>query len=216
MARIANVTAGQSASSSWANAIRDASVMQMTAAERASVVPVEGQLVYVSDEDRFYVYDGSGWVRVGWGATTTGRTGCAVKRTANQSIATGATRAEITFDGEDFDSDGFFTASSTDITIPAGLGGIYAVQFQVTWASSPGTTALTRARIIPSGATSYNVIDGDASQYQVYNYGGTNVVTGGSGTWVFGAGDKITLTVAQGSGGSINVTATMSIYRIGV
>jgi hypothetical protein len=216
MGLISNVVASNPVTATWGNAIRDASVMQVTAAERASITAVEGQLVYVSDEDRFYVYNGSAWVRVGWGATTTGRTGCAVKRTANQSIASSATRAEISFDGEDFDSDGFFTATSTDITIPTGLGGIYAVQFQVTWASSPGTSALTRARIIPNGATSYNVIDGDASVYQVYNYGGTNVVTGGSGTWVFGAGDKITLTVAQGSGGAINVTATMSIYRIGV
>lgn len=216
MALISNQTAGGTASSSWANSIRDASVMQVTAAERASIVAVEGQLCYVSDEDRFYVYNGSAWVRVGWGSTTTGRTGCAVKRTANQSIASSATRAEISFDGEDFDSDGFFSATSTNITIPTGLGGIYAVQFQVIWASTPGTTCSTRARIVPNGASVYAVIDGDAANHQVYNYGGTSTVTGGSGTWVFAAGDVITLTVSQTSGGAINVTANMSIYRIGV
>jgi len=216
MGLISNVVASNPVTATWGNAIRDASVMQVTAAERASITAVEGQLVYVSDEDRFYVYNGSAWVRVGWGATTTGRTGCAVKRTANQSIASSSNRAEISFDGEDFDSDGFFTATATEITIPTGLGGIYAVQFTVYWASTPGTTALSRARIVPNGASAYAVIDGDSSTGNVYNYGGTTVVTGGSGTWVFGAGDKLSLSVGQQSGGAINATAVMSCYRIGV
>lgn len=216
MALISNQTAGGTASSSWANAIRDASVMQVTAAERASITAVEGQLCYVTDEDRFYVYNGSAWVRVGWGSTTTGRTGCAVKRTANQSIPSQVARTEISFDGEDFDSDGFFAPTSTDITIPANLAGLYAVWFRVQWATSPGTTSLTRARIIPSGATSYTTIDGDASNYQVYTYGGSLPVTGGGAVLALGVGDVVSLTVGQGSGGAINVTAQMSVYRIGV
>ena len=179
------------------------------------LLPTLGTLWYQTDTKRLLEYDGTTWQRISQNAAT-GRTGCAVKRTAAQSIATGATRAEITFDGEDFDSDGFFTPSSTDITIPAGLGGIYAVQFQVIWASTPGTTSLTRARIIPFGSTVYWTINGDSSNYQVYNYGGTAIVTGGSGTFAFAAGDKLTLTVAQGSGAAINVTAFMSCYRIGL
>lgn len=215
MARIANVTAGQSASSSWANSIRDASVMQMTAAERASVVPVEGQLVYVSDEDRFYVYDGSAWTRVGWGATATGRTGCTVLRNANQSITSSVNRQGITFDAESFDSDGYFTASSTDITIPTGLGGLYGVSFTIWWASNPGTASYTRLAIVPTSGN-YGNIDGDSSTGAMSTLGGTPYLSGNGAFWVFAAGDKVQLFCSQQSGASINATARVELYRIGV
>lgn len=81
MSLIADVTAGNPVSASWGNALRDASIMQVTAAEKASIVAVEGQICYVTDEDRYYAYTGSAWVMYGtplgwvsWSPTWTGLT----------------------------------------------------------------------------------------------------------------------------------------------
>lgn len=81
MALLADVTAGNPVSASWGNSIRDGSCMQVTAAEKASIVAVEGQQCYVTDEDRYYAYDGTAWVMYGapgawvsWTPTWTGLT----------------------------------------------------------------------------------------------------------------------------------------------
>jgi hypothetical protein len=81
MSLIADVTAGNPVSASWGNALRDGSIMRVTAAEVASIVAVEGQLIYVTDEDRYKAYNGSAWVMYGtplgwvsWTPTWTGLT----------------------------------------------------------------------------------------------------------------------------------------------
>jgi hypothetical protein len=215
MGLISSVSGGNPVSSTWGNAIRDAAVMNVLASEVASITAVEGQLIYVSDEDRFYTYNGSAWVRVGWGATTTGRTGCTVLRNANQSIPSNVARQGITFDAEDFDSDGFFTASSTDITIPTGLGGLYGVSFTIWWATNPGTSSYTRLAIVPTSGN-YGNIDGDSSTGAMSTLGGTPFLSGNGAFWVFNAGDKVQLFCSQQSGGAINVTCRVQLYRIGV
>lgn len=52
------------------------------------------------------------------------------RRVANQTITT-ATQTAITWDNEDHDTDAFFTAGSTGITIPAGKGGTYLVTYSL-------------------------------------------------------------------------------------
>lgn len=81
MALLADVTAGNPVSASWGNSVRDGSIMQVTAAEQASIVGVEGQQCYVTDEDRYYAYTGAAWVMYGtplgwvsWTPTWTGLT----------------------------------------------------------------------------------------------------------------------------------------------
>ena len=81
MALIADVTAGNPVSASWGNSLRNGSIMQVTAAEKALIVAVEGQQCYVTDEDRYYAYTGSAWVMYGtplgwvsWTPTWTGLT----------------------------------------------------------------------------------------------------------------------------------------------
>jgi len=81
MALLADVTAGNPVSASWGNALRDGSIMQVTAAEKASIVPVDGQMCFVTDEDRYYAYNGTAWVMYGtplgwvsWTPTWTGLT----------------------------------------------------------------------------------------------------------------------------------------------
>jgi hypothetical protein len=56
-----------------------------------------------------------------------GRTvGCSLQRAANQSIAT-APNTTIQWDTESYDTDGYIAVTSGTVTIPAGLGGMYAI-----------------------------------------------------------------------------------------
>ena len=55
-----------------------------------------------------------------------GEVGCRLRRVANQLI-NNATDTAISWDQEDQDTDGFITTTSATITIPTGLGGLYAI-----------------------------------------------------------------------------------------
>jgi hypothetical protein len=58
-----------------------------------------------------------------------GDVGCRLRRAANQSVNDSAATA-ISWDTEDVDTSGFITVTSSTITIPTGLGGLYAITFQ--------------------------------------------------------------------------------------
>lgn len=177
-------------------------------------LPQRGSMWYQTDTDRFLQYNGTAWQRIASNSVA-GRTGCTVRRNAAQSIPSTVTRQGITFDVEDVDTDGFFTPSSTNIVIPAGLGGLYGVSFTIWWDTSPGTLSYSRLAIIPVSGN-YGVIDGDASTGSASNYGGVPFVTGNAGFWVFSAGDIIQVFCSQQSGAAINVTARVQLYRIGI
>jgi len=215
MARIENVAGGNPVTASWGNAVRDASVMQVTTAERSSITAVTGQMCFDTTLNRYFVYSGTAWVPTGLAAVPAGRVGCTVLRNANQSIPTGVGRQGVTFDAENYDSDGFFTASSTDIVIPTGLGGLYGVSFTIWWATSPGTSSYTRLAIIPTSGN-YGNIDGDSSTGSTSTLGGTPHVTGNAGFWAFNDGDKVQLFCSQQTGSAINITARVQLFRIGV
>jgi hypothetical protein len=55
-----------------------------------------------------------------------GDVGCRLRRVANQSI-NNITDTAISWDTEDQDTDGFIAVTSATITIPTGLGGLYAI-----------------------------------------------------------------------------------------
>lgn len=165
----------------------------------------EGQLIAVTNQDRLEVYDGAAWVRVGnWAAA--GRTGASVTRVATQSIGT-ASETAVSFDTEGTDTDGFIAVTATTLTIPSGLGGIYAVTGMVTWASSPGANSAIRLEMAGSG--SFNSVRSHC----------------GTGTWAFSqqgvsstqplaAASTIILYAYQATGSSINITARLDAWRI--
>ncbi len=57
------------------------------------------------------------------------RFGVTLRRVAVQSVASGGSPSSISWDTQDEDTDGFWSAGAT-VTIPAGGGGIYAVTFR--------------------------------------------------------------------------------------
>lgn len=165
----------------------------------------EGQVVAVTDKDRLEIYSGTAWVR-GPAWSSSGRTGITISRVANQSIAN-VTDTTITFDTETTDVDGFIAVSSDTITVPSGLGGLYAITGTVIWASSPGATSNARLEI--GGVTGdYRTSVGASSvafQAQVVSVGAIPL----------SATNTVKLRVYQGSGAAINVTARLEMWRIG-
>lgn len=219
MALISNVTAGNPVSASWGNSIRDASVMQCLASERASITAVEGQLVYITDEDRFYVYSGSAWSPVGLAASATGRTGgrWSIASGAPQSFTTG-TGAFLSWTTEAADSDGFLTPTASTITVPADLGGQYLVSASIIWSGDPTGN-------VTGGGASNN-----ASLSIVWNIGGVDYTTnaevskgsvytnriGVTGFAIMSAADSFQVRARQVSGGTLTAYGFLHLARIGV
>jgi hypothetical protein len=129
-----------------------------------------------------------------------GRTGGTWTRATNQSI-NNVTVTTVTFTTEGFDSDGFLTPTSGTVTIPTGLGGIYAWEFTGTWSSTP-TTGIVYAGY--SGLT---------QTYQQAN----QAAHGASGIAVMAAGDTFVIQDYQASGGALNLNpAKLNFYRLAI
>lgn len=180
--------------------IRQQVVTQCTSGTRPT--GVEGRIIAETDTDRLLVYSGSAWVQIGHWASG-GRRGVQLSRAATQSISSGTgTFTAISWDTETTDTDGYIAATSDTITIPSGLGGLYAISASVTWASSPGANSIVEILI---GATAHRVFSGGATQSLVASVGAVLAVA---------AANTIKIRVSQGSGGAINVTATLEAWRL--
>lgn len=124
-----------------------------------------------------------------------GRVGWKLADSTNRSIPTGTTTyTALTFATETTDTDGFFSAPGTTVTIPTGLGGLYVMTASATWASSPGANSVIT--FIVNGATGYRFPIGAATQMTLCSI---------SVGITLAAADTVQLLVSQGSGGAINI-----------
>jgi len=192
----------QQPSTSWLNTNYSDQVVS-TVLSSGKPAGTEGQLIAVTNQDRLEVYTGGAWVRIAhWSAA--GRTGTVLRRAATQSIAT-ATDTKVSFDTEDTDTDGFIAVTATDITIPSGLDGIYAITGSVVWASSPG--ANSNVRIELTGTTGdYRTCVGTSTV--AYQNQGVSATVGLSAT------NTIALRCYQATGAGINITARLEVWRL--
>ena len=62
MALISNVVTGGTIAATWANAVRDATVQVTTSAARPT--PAEGMVIYETDTELMYAYNGTTWIQV--------------------------------------------------------------------------------------------------------------------------------------------------------
>jgi hypothetical protein len=174
-------------------------------------LPFKGSMWYQTDTTRLLEHDGSAWQRISYN-NSTGRTGCSVTATAF-SIASGASSRNITYDAETFDSDGFFTPSGTNITIPTGLGGLYALSLTITWDTDPGASTWTLIRCL-SGSTNY-AWRSDTTLFRSA-FGTTDYFTGVSAIVPLAAGDVLSCSCTQSSGVAININSLFTAYRVGL
>lgn len=187
----------------WDAYVRKQVVAQLPFASLPAAA-TEGRMFADTTNDRMLIDTGSAFVR-GAAWSSAGRTGLSISRVANQSIGTASDTA-ISFDTEAVDSDGFITVTSDTITIPSGLGGIYAITATVAWASSPGATS--NARIEIGGVTGdYRTTVQDSS------VGFQNQLVGVPGI-ALSPTNTVKLRVYQATGSSINVTATLQMWRL--
>lgn len=161
----------------------------------------EGMRVIVTDRDQERTYTGSAWNRTGW-YSSSGRTGCTLQVNSSQTIAN-ASDITILWDTETTDSDGFYPGSGGTITIPTGCGGLYAAMFK--WfTSAPVGTLGADTHMVRNGTIWPALSPADVEQ--------------DTHTWfpiLCSAGDTITFTVKQTSGGSIGLTGRVDLYWMG-
>lgn len=207
MALLSDVAAGNPVTATWGNAIRNQSV-QNTVSTSLPASPAEGMLVYCTDTNRLLMYDGAAWQI----HSSSARIGTSVTATA-WSVATGASSRTVTFGAETYDSDNFFAPSSTDVIVPTGLGGLYAISLTLQWAADPGATSFQTIRVV-SGTQNYSW----RTENTLFrpNYGGATFFTGVAVSTVLTAADTIQAIITQSSGAAINVNALLHVYRIGM
>lgn len=134
-------------------------------------------------------------------AAETQRLGCALRRVANQVVAT-ASGTALSWDTEDTDSGGFYT-SGTDIVIPAGAGGIYGISAFIQSGSLSGIC------LVQIGFTS--TVTGHASLYRFYHnesFGSASAITR------LAAGDTVNVTVVHNSGANRNYVGSVELWKV--
>lgn len=96
----------------------------------------EGRVIYESDTDRLWSYDGTSWNLIG-GRNVTAR----VRNSAVQSVSSGSS-TQLLWDTEDLDDDALHSTSVNTgrLTIPSGLGGTYMVGYD-TYCAAGGQAA---------------------------------------------------------------------------
>jgi hypothetical protein len=162
--------------------------------------PAEGDLAAATSEDRLYQYDGATWQRIA-SYSAAGRTGGRWRRVAAQSLPNTFTTAMI-WDTEDQDSDGFGAPSNATITIPVGMGGVYAISCQLT--SGTTVSLSTRMSMTLNGVQ----INEDTSQTS----NASNLTM--SMVRQLAAADTLTASITNTTGGAINFTGVLDVWRL--
>lgn len=138
------------------------------------------------------------------------RTGCRLRRVANQSIATGGSPSTISWDTEDQDTHGFIIAHATTgtlITIPSGKAGLYSGMFTL----FGGVTGRSFIQAIITSAntgypTDHRVPISDSEDRGVLALSKIPML----------AGDTLLIQVFHSTGSSVNFTGWGTWYRDGL
>lgn len=159
--------------------------------------PFAGQAIFETDTKLTYIWDGAGWRFLAGSAVLR------LRRNATQSIPTGASLTNISFDTEDEDTHSIFTPTGTDITVPTGLGGLWVAHGLVRFNAFTSNNA--SAAITVDGV---NVLDGPSALNQG---AGLGVQAAVDGFIRVTSGQVIRMGVRQESGGSVSCTARLQL-----
>lgn len=198
-----------------------------SASSSAPASPVAGQYWYQTDTNKTKVYTGSAWVDVLTldgtnSAAMTGtlsagtfvnsvRYGCTIRRAAVQSMASSSITI-ISWDTEDVDSSGYFPGSGTTVTVPAGLGGLYAIS--VSLASGTKLASSAMLTIVAAGSANQVMTASAGSNEDGFPLIAGSYWIGNSGYFLLNAGDTVQARYFQSSGAAYNVTGRLTMYRV--
>ena len=128
------------------------------------------------------------------------RAGGSWSRTSGQSVGSGS-QTTITWTTEGLDTHGFLTPTSGTVTIPAGMGGLYAI-----------SVALDAAA--PLGGRCYGQVTAAGRIYRTpFTSPGEDLVSV-SATVPLAAGDTISVAMYHASGSTIAFTGALDVYRV--
>lgn len=128
------------------------------------------------------------------------RAGGSWSRPSGQSVGSGS-QTTITWTTEAVDTHGYLTPTSGTVTIPAGMGGLYAITAQLDAAA-------------PLGGRCYGQVTAAGRIYRVpFTSPGEDLVSV-SATVPLAAGDTISVAVYHASGSTIAWTGYLDVYRI--
>ena len=128
------------------------------------------------------------------------RAGGSWSRPSGQSVGSGS-QTTITWTTEGLDTHGFLTPTSGTVTIPAGMGGLYAITAQLDAAAT-------------LGGRCYGQVTAAGRIYRVpFTSPGEDLVAV-SATLPLAAGDTISVAVYHASGSTIAWTGYLDVYRI--
>ena len=129
-----------------------------------------------------------------------GRAGGSWSRPSGQSVGSGS-QTTITWTTEAVDTHGYLTPTSGTVTIPAGMGGLYAITAQLDAAAA-------------LGGRCYGQVTAAGRIYRVpFTSPGEDLVAV-SATLPLAAGDTISVAVYHASGSTIAWTGYLDVYRI--
>lgn len=139
-------------------------------------------------------------------AQTPAFVGVALLKSADQSVSN-LTETAISFDVEEFDTDGFHsnTTNNTRITIPTGKGGKYLVTMRLSWAQN--STGSRWVSLFKNGSDYATHIMPPISSSNTNQLSSISLVVN------LVAGDYIELYGQQGSGGSLNALGNSTFQR---
>ena len=128
------------------------------------------------------------------------RAGGSWSRPSGQSVGSGS-QTTITWTTEGLDTHGFLTPTSGTVTIPAGMGGLYAITAQLDAAATLGGRCYVQ----------------DTAAGRIYRVPFTSPgedLVAVSATLPLAAGDTISVAVYHASGSTIAWTGYLDVYRI--
>jgi len=126
--------------------------------------------------------------------------GVGLTSTSTQT-ATNGTWTTLSFAGERWDTDGFHAASTTQIVVPANLGGKYFIHGQVSfW---PNATGIRAVKIVKNGTTDIVLTSLSAATVGQTTYQSAQTIDDAS------VGDSYELQVWQDSGGNLDIRGTV-------
>lgn len=132
---------------------------------------------------------------------------CRLRRAAVQSIAA-STNTAVSWDTEDEDASGMITATSSTITIPASMGGLWRIVAHVEFQNAAGSGGVY-AYLTVNGATNYS---GPSSPYVsgFYPVATLNEVVR------LAAGDTLVVNVKQTHSSAVNAVGRLGAYWVAV
>ncbi len=133
------------------------------------------------------------------------RIGCALRRVANQSVATGTSQF-MNWDTEDQDTHGFITVTSGTVTIPSGQAGVYAFAFRALGSLTVATRTFAEVNVTSSLA-------GATAEYRVVIPVAEDRASPG-GVSRLAVGDTLVCNVFHSEAGNVNFTGNFQCWRV--